>query len=98
MRRRAPRSNRPAAASKRTRRRCFGWWRFGSCSWAGAGTGDRQSIADIGQIIFEVTIFVGLRLQRHAANLAVAGGKTPADRAHAAPFGAIDRHRVQYPE
>src|ERR1700682_5105569 len=67
-----------------------------SCpSWPRARAGNRQSIADIGQIIFEIAIFVVLRIERHAADLAVAGGEAPAGRAPAAPFRAIDRHRVQ---
>src|SRR6202022_4053192 len=70
----------------------------GSCSWPRTRTGDRQCIADIGQVIFEVAVFVGLRIERHAADLAVAGGEAPADRAHAAPFGTIDRHGIQDPE
>src|SRR5260370_8326444 len=70
-------------------------WRF---SWPRPRTGDRQSIADIGQVIFEIAIFVGLRIERHAANLAVAGGEAPADRSHAAPFRTVDRHGIQYPE
>src|SRR6202022_3022193 len=67
-------------------------------SWPGPRTGDRQPVADIGQVIFEVAIFVVLRVERHAANLAVAGGEAPADRTHAAPFGPVDRHRIQDPE
>src|SRR5437660_11863051 len=70
----------------------------GPSSWPGSRTGDRQSIADIGQIIFEIAVFIILRIKRHAADLAVAGGEAPTDRAHAAPFGAIDRHRIQDPE
>src|SRR5580704_11719173 len=70
----------------------------GRFSWPRSRARDRQSVADIGQIIFEIAIFVGLWLERHAAGLAVAGGKPPADRAHAAPFGTIDRHRIQNPE
>src|ERR1700736_2647603 len=70
----------------------------GSCSWPRTRTGDRQSIADIGQIIFEIAVFVGLRIEWHAADLAVAGGEAPADGAHAAPFGTVDRHRIQNPE
>src|ERR1700688_1065016 len=73
-------------------------WMPGSCSWPRSRAGNRQSVADIGQIIFEIAVFVGLRIERHAANLAVAGGEAPADRAHAAPFGTIDRQRIQYPE
>src|SRR5258705_1638837 len=73
-------------------------WMSGYCSWPRPRTGDRQSVADIGQIILEIAVFVGLRIERHAANLAVAGGEAPADRAHAVPFGTIDRHRIQYPE
>src|ERR1700687_2360061 len=70
-----------------------------SCpSWPRARAGNRQSIADIGQIIFEIAVFVVLRIERHAADLAVAGGEAPADRAHAAPFGTVDRHRIQDPE
>src|ERR1700683_2987544 len=64
-------------------------------SWPRSRAGDRQSVADIGQVIFKIAIFVGLWLQRHAANLAVAGGEAPADRAHAAPFGTVDRHRIE---
>src|SRR6202011_2909601 len=70
----------------------------GSCSWPRTRTGDRQSIADIGQVIFEVAVFVGLRIERYTADLAVAGGEAPADRTHAAPFGTIDRHCIQEPE
>src|SRR6185312_16108046 len=66
-----------------------------SCSsWPRSRTRDRQSVADIGQIIFDVAVFIVLRGERHAADLAVAGGETPAGGAHAAPFRAIDRHRV----
>src|SRR6266481_2832918 len=64
-------------------------------SWPRSRTGDRQPIADIGQIIFEIAVFIVLRTERHAADLAVAGGEAPADRAHAAPFGTVDRHRIQ---
>src|SRR6202163_2189076 len=64
-------------------------------SWPCSRTGDRQSVADIGQIIFEIAVFVILRIERHAANLAVAGGEAAADRAHPAPFGTIDPHRIQ---
>src|SRR3569833_1055354 len=71
---------------------------FASCSWPRSRTGDWQSIADIREVIFQIAIFVGLRLKRHAANLAVAGHKASADCAHAAPFGAVDRHRVENPE
>src|SRR4029079_3130370 len=67
-------------------------------SWPRSRTGDWQSIADIGQVVFEIAIFVGLRLKRHAANVAVAGGKASADGAHAAPFGAVDRHRIENSE
>src|SRR5260370_18738934 len=67
-------------------------------SWPRPRSGDRQPVADIGQIIFEIAVLVGLRLERHAADLAVARCKTPADRAHAAPFGTINRHRVQNSE
>src|SRR5260370_32866657 len=70
----------------------------GSRSWPCSRTGDRQSIADIGQIIFEIAVFIVLRTERHAADLAVAGGEAPADRAHAAPFRTVDRHCIQYPE
>src|SRR5882672_8110381 len=67
-----------------------------SCpSWPRARAGNRQSVADIGQIIFEVAVFVVLRIERHAADLAVAGGETPAGRAHATPFGTVDRHGVE---
>src|SRR5579863_5379341 len=69
-----------------------------SNSWPCAGSGNRQTVADIGQIIFEIAIFFSLRLERYAANLAVAGGETPADRTHASPFGAVDRQRIQYAE
>src|ERR1700682_1600476 len=72
--------------------------RPGACSWPCPRAGNRQSVADIGQIIFEIAVFVGLRIERHAANLAVAGGEAPADRTHAAPFGTIDRHGIQDPE
>src|ERR1700733_9770839 len=68
------------------------------CSWPRTWTGNRQPVADIGQIIFEIAVFVGLRFKGCAAYLAVAGGKAPADRAHAAPFGSVDRHRIQNPE
>src|SRR5258708_25683305 len=67
-------------------------------SWPRSRTGNRQSVADIGQIIFEIAVFVVLRIEWHAANLAVAGGEAPADRAHAAPFGTIDRQRIHDPE
>src|SRR3977135_2047971 len=85
---------------------CFGAWSLrktgchfsGLCSWPRPRTGDRQPVADIGQIIFEIAIFVVLRIERYAANLGVAGGEAPADRSHAAPFGTIDRHGIQDPE
>src|SRR5437868_1994931 len=64
-------------------------------SWARSRAGDRQSIAHVRQVILEIAIFFVLRTERNAADLAVAGGETSADRAHAAPFGAIDRHRVE---
>src|ERR1700720_3479558 len=67
----------------------------GSRSWPCSRAGDRQAVADIGQIIFEIAVLVGLRFERHAADLAVAGGEAPADRAHAAPFGTVDRHRIE---
>src|ERR1700724_1302596 len=73
-------------------------WMSGSRSWPCSRAGDRQAVADIGQIIFEIAVLVGLRLERHAANLAVAGGEAPADRAHAAPFRTIDRHGVENSE
>src|ERR1700712_4081693 len=68
---------------------------FQSPSRPRARTGDRQPVADIGQIIFDVAVFVVLRTERDAANLAVAGGEAAAGRAHAAPFGAVDRHRIE---
>src|SRR5713226_8803514 len=80
--------------SGRSPRACFS----GSCSWPSPRTGNRQSVADVGQIIFEIAVFVGLRFERHAADLAVAGREAPADGAHAAPFGTIDRHGIQDPE
>src|ERR1019366_7816018 len=64
-------------------------------SWPRSRAGDRQSVADIGQIIFEIAVFVGLRIERDAADLAVAGGEAAADRAHAAPFGTVDQHRIE---
>src|ERR1700730_2195888 len=67
-------------------------------SWPRSRTGDRQPVADIGQIIFEIAIFVILWVERHPADLAIAGGEAPADRAHAAPFGPVDRHGIQDPE
>src|SRR5260221_14090104 len=67
-------------------------------SWPRTRTGDRQSVADIGQIIFEIAVFVILRIKRHAADLAVTGGEAPAGRAHPAPFGTVDGHRVHDPE
>src|SRR3984893_1933839 len=73
-------------------------WMSGSRSWPRSRAGDRQSVADIGQIIFEIAVVVRLRLERNAASLAVAGDEAPADRAHAAPLGTVDRHRVQDPE
>src|SRR6202011_6360197 len=74
--------------------------RMSACcpSWPRPRTGDRQSVADIGQVIFEIAVFVVLRIERYAANLAVAGGEAPAGGAHAAPFGTIDRHGIQNPE
>src|ERR1700688_315928 len=73
-------------------------WMSGSRSWPCSRAGDRQAVADIGQIIFEIAVLVGLRVERHAADLAVAGDEAPADRARAAPFGTVDRHRIQEPE
>src|SRR5260221_12414324 len=70
-------------------------WSF---SWPRPRTGDRQPVTDIGQIIFEIAIFVVLGIERHAPDLAVAVGEAPADRAHAAPFGPVDRHRIENPE
>src|SRR5581483_6024919 len=64
-------------------------------SWSRARSGNRQSIADIGQKIFEIAIFLALRFEGHGPHLAVAGDKTPADRAHAAPLGTIDWHRIK---
>src|SRR5260370_8468759 len=69
-----------------------------SPSWPRTRAGNRQSVADIGQIIFEIAVFVVLRIERYAADLAVAGREAPADGAHPAPFGAVDRHRIQYSE
>src|SRR5213080_2466120 len=63
-------------------------------SWPRSRARNRQPVADIGQIILAVAIFIVLRAQRHAADLAVAGGEAAAGGAHAAPFRAIDRHRV----
>src|SRR5258707_15535086 len=83
----------PSAALKPAR-----VWMPRSCSWPRSRTGNRQSVADIGQIIFEIAVFVVLRIEWHAGNLAVAGGEAPADRAHAAPFGTIDRQRIQEPD
>src|SRR6266404_4571769 len=83
----------PSAALKPAR-----VWMPGSCSWPRPRTGNRQPVADIGQVIFEIAVFVVLRIERHAANLAVAGGEPAAGGAHAAPFGAVDRHRIHYPE
>src|ERR1700736_4980429 len=73
-------------------------WRPGSCSWPRSRAGNRQSVTDIGQIIFEIAIFIVLRIERDAADLAAAGGETPAGRSHAAPFRTIDRHRVHDPK
>src|SRR6202451_1452001 len=58
-----------------------------------ARPGDRQAVRHVGQIIFDVAIKLVLRLERYAADLAVAGDQPPAHRAHAVPFRAIDRHR-----
>src|SRR5258706_876964 len=71
---------------------------FQSSSRPRARTGDRQSVADIGQVIFDIAVFVVLRTERYAANLAVAGGEAAAGGAHAAPFRAIDRHRIENAE
>src|SRR3981189_3688747 len=67
-------------------------------SWPRTRAGNRQSVADIGQIIFEVAVFVVLRIERHAADLAVAGGEAAAGGAHAAPFPGGDRHCVENAE
>src|SRR5258705_11531576 len=67
-------------------------------SWPRTGAGNRQSVADIGQVIFEIAVFVVLRVERYAADLAVAGGEAAAGGAHAAPFRAINRHRVHNAE
>src|ERR1700743_1140241 len=69
-----------------------GSWIF---SWPGSWPRDRKAVGDIGEIIFEVAIFVRLRLDRHAASLAVAGDEATADRPHAGPFRTVDRHRIQ---
>src|SRR5947208_13067260 len=66
-----------------------------SSSWPRSRTRNRQPVADIGQVVFDVAIFIILRAQRHAADLAVAGGEAPAGCAHAAPLRAVDRHRVE---
>src|SRR5580692_11552109 len=58
-----------------------------------ARPGDRQAVAHVGQIIFDVAVKLVLRLERHAADLAVAGNEAAAHRAHAVPFRAVDRHR-----
>src|ERR1700733_10247346 len=58
-----------------------------------ARPGDRQAVAHVGQIIFDVAIKLVLRLVRDAADLAAAGDQTPAHGAHAVPFRAVDRHR-----
>src|SRR3984957_19518548 len=58
-----------------------------------AGPGDRQAVAHVGQIIFDVAIKLVLRLERANAELAVAGDQAPAHRAHAVPFRTVDRHR-----
>src|ERR1700743_1126406 len=64
-------------------------------SWPRARSGDRHSIADIRQEVFEVAVLVALRFERYAAHLAVAGHEAAADRDHAAPFRTVDRHRVE---
>src|SRR5262245_15131838 len=65
-----------------------------ACSWPRSRTGNRQAVADIGEEILDVAIFLRLRFQRNRASLAVAGDEAAAGRAHAAPFGAVDRHRI----
>src|SRR5947199_8399590 len=76
-----------------------GWMSaFQSSSRSRARTGDRQSVADIRQVVFDIAVFVVLRIERHAAGLAVAGHEPPADGAHAAPFRAVDRHRIENAE
>src|SRR5205807_6814846 len=66
--------------------------------WARSRTRDRQPVAHVRQVIFEIAVFLVLRIERHAADLAVAGGEAPAGRAHAAPFGTIYRHRIEKAE
>src|ERR1700686_4096225 len=69
-----------------------------SCSWPRTRAGDRQSVADVRQEIFEIAVIFILRIERYPANLAVAGGKAPADRSHATPFGTVDRHCIENAE
>src|ERR1700722_19755666 len=66
-----------------------------SCSWPRTRAGDRQSVADVRQEIFEIAVIFILRIERYPANLAVAGGKAPADRPHATPVGTVDRHCIE---
>src|SRR5512144_805606 len=69
------------------------------CAWrspisrARAWARDRQAVAHIGEVVFDVAVQVVLRIERDAANLAVAGDKAAAGRAHSAPLRAVDRHR-----
>src|SRR6266404_3541115 len=66
-----------------------------TASWPRSRAGNRQPIGDVGQEIFDVAILVRLRLQRNRAGLAVAGDEAAAGGAHAAPFGPVDRQRIQ---
>src|SRR5262245_16527863 len=63
-------------------------------SWPCSRARDRQAVGDIGEIILDVAILVVLRIERHAAHLAVAGDEAAAGGAHARPFRAVDRHRI----
>src|SRR5258708_23538634 len=71
------------------------WREEVTASWPRSRAGNRQPIGDVGQEILDVALFVRRRLQRNRAGLAVAGDEAAAGRAHAAPFGAVDRHRIE---
>src|SRR5579862_3662867 len=67
--------------------------RLPSRSWARARSGDRQAVAHIRQIVFDIAVELVLRLERHAAHLNVASNKSPACRSHATPLRTVDRQR-----
>src|SRR5262245_19596037 len=63
-------------------------------SWPCSRARDRQAVGDIGEVVLDVAVLVVLRIERHAAHLAVAGDEAAAGGAHAGPFRTVDRQRI----